>query len=744
MALVFLSISLRCFPQDSTGIITGTIHTGKEKLELASVSLLKTSFSATTDSAGHFEIGGVPYGRYQLKVSYVGYENFQQEVVIKNNNPVHLKIEMVPLAANLKELVISGTLKEVTKLQSITPVDVYTSKYFLRTPSSNLWDALQNVNGVFPDIDNGVSNTTDIQLNGLEGNYTMILLDGVPAMNGLAGIYTLNALPMSIIDKVEIVRGAASSIFGSDAIAGVINIKTKNPATAPSFTANVLLNSMLDAQLDLTGSFRLKKANGLIAFSGEGFDYKWDRNGDGFMDIPLTNRVNFFNKWTFDRTDNRVATIYARYLFEDRYGGQMSTPGHLTGSTDYYSEWIRTHQWQAGFQYQFPVKEKVLLSADYSEHYQEAIYGINYYQGAQRSVYSQITWSKKVDRVNELLLGATYRMKYYNDNTSLSSDSLTGYGKYLHVGGLFLEDELTFSNNHKLLVGARFEYNNFSGPVGTPRIIYKWNSNNEKNVIRIGFGTGYRVPNVLNEGFGALNGSRTIEISEKLKSEYVLNGNGAYTRLQELPAGLLNIDASVFCTYFTNYVEPDYTTDPTKIIYSNNKGALGAGFSLNADFTFNYPLKVGVGLTYTHIYEIDEDDKGNKVKTPTLHSPYLTGQFYLSYNFPVPQLSIDWTGTLTSPMLLATVPNDYRPSHSPWFTIQNIQITKKFSKGIEIYAGIKNLFNFIQKDLILRPFDPFNQNVAVNNPYNYRFDTTYGFTSTEGIKGFVGFRYTMP
>ena len=94
-------------------------------------------------------------------------------------------------------------------------------------------------------------------------------------------------------------------------------------------------------------------------------------------------------------------------------------------------------------------------------------------------------------------------------------------------------------------------------------------------------------------------------------------------------------------------------------------------------------------------------------------------------------------------MLLATVPNDFRPSQSPWFSIMNIQVTKKFKKGFELFAGVKNLLNFVQRDPILRPFDPFNRTVAINNPNHYFFDTTYAYSTIEGVKGFIGFRYTL-
>jgi outer membrane receptor for ferrienterochelin and colicins len=94
-------------------------------------------------------------------------------------------------------------------------------------------------------------------------------------------------------------------------------------------------------------------------------------------------------------------------------------------------------------------------------------------------------------------------------------------------------------------------------------------------------------------------------------------------------------------------------------------------------------------------------------------------------------------------MLLATVDNDYRPAQSPWFSLENIQVTKKFKCGIEIFGGVKNFLNFKEQNPILRPFDPFNRSVNVNNPNGYTFDTTYGYAPLEGAKGFIGFRYTL-
>lgn len=731
------------YAQLGAGTVKGKITSDGQPLELATVALLKTAFAAITDSNGVFVLTNVPAGKYQLRITYLGYENHQAEIAVDSGKTIEIKTALTPLSARFKEIVITGTLKEVSKLQSVTPVDVYTAKYFERNPATNLHDALANVNGVFPDVDNGVSNTTDVQINGLEGNYTMFVIDGVPAMNGLAGNYTLSALPMAMLDKIEIVKGASSTLFGSEAIAGVINIKTINPATSPALTVNTYFDTKLNTNLDITATAKLKKVSAVFAVSGLVNDYKWDIDNNNFTDVPLTNRVNFYNKWCFTRPENKVAFIYARYLFEDRFGGQMDMKPKWRGSDQYYGEAITTHQWQTGFQYQFPGKEKFLLLADFSEHRQQAYFGPNHFKGLQRTGFTQLTWSKKTDAYNELLLGASYRINYYTDNTSLSDINNTG-SNFNHIGGAFIEDEITMHKLHKLLVGVRFDYSSLNGPVFTPRLNYKWNSRNDQNIIRIGLGTGYRVPNLMNEGFAALNGSRQVLVAEPLKPELALNANANYTRVQPITGGLFNIDASVFYTYFFNLVNPDYNEDPALIVYSNSKGgAMASGFSMQTDFTFNYPLKIGVGFTYTNVFEIDEDDNGNKVKEVPLHVPPFVANFYLSYNFPAPQLSIDWTGNLVSPMLLSTVPNDFRPTHSSWHTIQNIQLTKKFNNGLQVYIGVKNLFNFIQKDPILRPFDPFNRNTAVDNPNNYRFDTTYGFTNTEGIKGFIGLRYVL-
>ncbi|MES2395604.1 MAG: TonB-dependent receptor, partial [Bacteroidota bacterium] len=130
-------------------------------------------------------------------------------------------------------------------------------------------------------------------------------------------------------------------------------------------------------------------------------------------------------------------------------------------------------------------------------------------------------------------------------------------------------------------------------------------------------------------------------------------------------------------------------------------------------------------------------------RTPQLQTPNFLGNFSLSYTFSKIGINIDYTGNVTSPMNLPVVPNDYRPEQSPWFTIQNIQVSKKLTNGFEFYGGVKNVLNFTPSDPILRPFDPFDKHITENNPNNYTFDPSYNYAPMQGRRFFIGIRYNL-
>ena len=298
----------------------------------------------------------------------------------------------------------------------------------------------------------------------------------------------------------------------------------------------------------------------------------------------------------------------------------------------------------------------------------------------------------------------------------------------------------------------RYDYNNQHGNIFTPRLSCKYSPDNN-NTIRVSFGNGYRVVNLFTEDHAALTGARKVLIAAELKPEQSWNGNFNYSTFIRHSKGFIAIDASVFYTYFTNKIIGDFITDPTKIIYNNLSGyAISQGITVNTDFNFTNGLKINAGATLMDVYQIDKDSLDKKIKTPQLFAPKLSATFAVSYTIPTIKLAVDLTGRLNGPMYLPVVPNDFRPATSPFFGIINLQLSKSFNQQLELYGGVKNLLNFLPKNPLLHPDDPFNKQGgkyfeldgkprADNNPMGYTFDPSYNYASMQGAKVFVGIRF---
>jgi outer membrane receptor for ferrienterochelin and colicins len=312
-----------------------------------------------------------------------------------------------------------------------------------------------------------------------------------------------------------------------------------------------------------------------------------------------------------------------------------------------------------------------------------------------------------------------------------------------YLPGVFVQDEITLHDKVTLLTGLRYDHHNEHGHIVSPRLSAKF-SPDKLNTFRLSAGNGFRVVNLFTEDHAALTGAREVIIKNELRPEQSWNVNLNYATTIRHRAGYVGLDASIFYTYFTNKIVGDFITDPELILYDNLQGhAISQGATVNIDASFTSSLKVIAGVTLMDVYQVNEDDSGNRTKMPQLFAPKVSGTYSISYAFDRKGITIDLTGRLNGPMELPTVPNDYRAQRSPWFTIMNVQVTKTFSNGMEIYTGLKNLFNFMPEDPLLRPFDPFDKNIAVNNPNGYTFDTSYNYAPIQGIKGFAGVRYTF-
>lgn len=749
MKYLFLTILIITSKSIYSQNISGKITTNNPVVQEINISLLNTNFKTKTDSLGIYQFLNIPKGTYKIQVNSTGFRPIVQRISLLENQDLNLDFELEEDQNELNEVVVSGTLKPVKRLESAVPVEVYSPVFFKKNPTPSIYDALQNINGVRPQLNCGVCNTGDIHINGLEGPYTLVMIDGMPIVSSLSTVYGLSGIPNSLVERIEIVKGPASSLYGSEAVGGLINIITKNPTNAPAFSADYFTTSYFESNLDLGMKFNAgKKAVSLIGINYFNYDQVIDKDKDNFTDVTLSERISVFNKWSFKRNHNRLFTIAARGMYEDRWGGDIRWEKKYRGGDEIYGESIYTKRAELIGSYQLPFEEKLMFSFSGNVHYQDSRYGTTSYIANQKIGFVQLTWDKKIGR-NDLLAGIASRYMYYDDNTPATKEAENTW-----LPGIFVQDEITFSPKSQVLLGARYDYNSIHGSIFTPRFAYRFKAN-ENTIFRLNAGTGFRVVNLFTEDHAALTGSRDVVIKNDLKPEKSVNVNLNYIQKINFGNGtFMGIETTAFYTRFSNKIISDYETNPNEIIYNNIDGyALSQGISMNIDLNFLSGLKFIVGATV-----LDNKNVENGISERPYLTENFTGTWSISYKIQPWDLSIDYTGNVYSPMKLPLLSEtDPRSPKSPWYSIQNIQFTYSGWKDFEVYGGVKNLLNFTPKQnnpfLISRTNDPFDKNVQYDsagkvlvtpdNPYGLTFDTTYVYGQNQTIRGFLGLRYTL-
>ena len=451
---------------------------------------------------------------------------------------------------------------------------------------------------------------------------------------------------------MEIVKGPASTLYGSEAVGGLINIITKQPLNAPLLATDVFATGWGEVNADIGLKYRIgKNAQSLLGLNYFNYQNPIDNNGDNFTDLTLQNRVSIFNKINFERKNNKLFTLAGRYVYEDRWGGEMDWTKENRGGDQVYGESIYTSRWETFGVYQLPTEVDIRFQYSANGHSQNSVYGTTIYIADQYIGFGQLTWNKDFGK-HDLLVGAAYRYTHYDDNTTatLSAKDSSNEASIIQLPGVFAQNEWTLNETNKLLLGFRYDINSIHGSILTPRINYKWNSRDKKNILRREAWAMAIVWPMYSQrpcrSYWRTNGG---EFKSELKPETSSNANinfvkKIYTRNNTF----IGLDASAFYTYFTNRIMPDYETDPNKIIYDNLDGfSVSKGISVNADLSWKSGLKALAGVT---VMDVSVEENGRRFRQLLTES--VQGVWSLGYTFSRINLTVDYTGNLYGPMRL--------------------------------------------------------------------------------------------
>ncbi|MFN8775651.1 MAG: TonB-dependent receptor plug domain-containing protein [Flavobacteriales bacterium] len=626
-----------------------------------------------------------------------------------------LTIELEPRWNELREAVVTGNLAPVSRMLSPVRAEVVSSAMLQSFPARSITESLNFLNGIQETYNCGICGTNDIQLNGMDGPYTMVLIDGMPVMNALATVYSLNALPDVLVDRIEVIRGPSSTIYGSEAMGGIVNIRTRRPADHKEWFAVGEVSSHGQQDYTAGGSVRTGAKSNLLASFQAGINrLKVDENSDGFTDIPLADRVGGLLKW--QRTGSTSWNVGLRPFVEDRWGGQLDWEPRWRGTDVVYGESIRTRRVELTAQAQVNSRWIVESSAVY--HHQDSYYGTMHYLADQKTGFLHASRICRWDN-HHVRLGSTHRFHRYRDNSPLLMDERRW------IPGVYVQDEWKPARRWTVLAGMRLDRHRDHEPVLAPQLNIRY-ADERGFTWRINAGRGFRYVSLFAEDHAALTGSRTVVIEENLRPEvsWSLSSDASWI-FHTGARGISGFSVNTFATRFGNKILPDYHTDPDLLVYRNLDGkGYVYGFNADAHYARGERFRIAAGVTWHEVYELEPDGS----RTWQVFTPRWSGNgslFWRLSNSMEVSWNVKWTGSMTLPEVVDIIP---RPLQSEPFALHHIQWRYRTSFGIECWIAIRNLLDSTQPSPL----------IGADQPFGESFDASYVYGPLQGRNMVMG------
>ena len=541
LTAITIAFSTLCFAQNGT--IKGTITVDNEPLEAVTVQLESKSLKkwTTSDRNGHYAIS-LPAGEYRLKIRSLGYIPYDDKVVITEEETLSQDVALKEDVLGIDEVVITATKTKENRKDAPVLVSVTTHRELANVKAHTLMEGLVFQPGLRTEVNCQNCGTSQVRINGLEGAYSQILIDSRPIFGSLNGVYGLDQIPANMIERIEVIRGGGSALFGSNAIAGTINVITKNP-TKNEAQASIVSNLIGGKSGDVVSSFNgsLVSENYMRGISFHAMQrsrQSYDDNGDDFTEITRLRNLNAGAKLFNDFSDRHKLTAELNVSNENRRGGnKLDEPEHLADL----AESIRTQMLggNASFEYFSPAYNHKFTAYTSAERTRAD----NYYGSFDGTDIVASSGNYGVTKENIWLLGGqhtayvptakgnlqwTSGAEYQYDKIAekRQNPNVLAVNQKANTFGLFTQADWRISPKVKLLGGVRFDNVNSdimkkSVTALNPRASVLYNID-ENFIARGSYSRGFRAPFFYSEDVHSeLQGgqARRVKLADNLKKE---------------------------------------------------------------------------------------------------------------------------------------------------------------------------------------------------------------------------------
>ena len=725
-------------------MLFGDVTSEGEHIPFATIMVQGTTIGTAADNTGHFQLVGLPEGDIEVLVSAVGYLTKKYPLSIKEGKPETLLAKLEADNIGLEQVVVSADRSQKSRKDVSTIVSTISPKLFDRVQGATLSEGLNFTPGLR--MENNCQNCgfTQIRMNGLEGPYSQILINSRPVFSGLAGVYGLELIPANMIDRVEVVRGGGSALFGSNAIAGTINLITKEPVQdtyqIESSLGFIGDDGEIDHIINVNGSVVSDDYKTGISFYGFRRDRNaYDANGDGFSEVSEIENSTFGTSFFQRMGERSKLKLDYFYINESRRGGNdFDKPFHEADIAEALDHKINSVN--VNFDKLMRVNDKLSFFAAMQHVDRDSYYGANQdpeaygnskdlsfaFGGQYHTDLGQFLFAP-----SELVVGleTSYnslddkKLGYLDVETGLFTNGMTITDQTVHTTGIFAQNEW-ITEKFRFSIGLRAEHysiedkvdgHDISGEVISPRgsVLFKASDNLQ---FRTSFARGYRAPQVFDEDLHIeTSGARRVthENDPDLKQENSSSITLSLDWSKKMGSWQTQFLAEAFYTDLENpfaneYGEPDEDRNVVYTRVNAEDGAVvqGVNFEFNASPGSGFTMQSGLTIQQSK-YDSPQTNFEEKkfFRTPECYG-YLTMNYSPNTRFDV-SLTGNYTGEMLVPYFGPTIADpdagELRES-DPFFDMgikvgQKITLTKEVS--LQLYGGVKNIFNSYQDDFDL-------------------------------------------